>query len=566
MGEKTAGNIILTGFSYTGKTKVGQRVAWKLGWNFVDIDEEIVRSYGKSISEIFARDGEERFRELESKVLERVCQGSNTVIATGGGAVLSAANREMMMDSGVVICLEAKPATVYKRLLKDAEDPTNQEARPLLAGPEPLKRIEWLKEFRQLYYDALADWTVHTDNLTVEETADQVILGWRYGRRGRPALPALPDVRESDAPYCEQKGAACVVTTATESYPVFVGWGFLEELGRRMRNAGLSGTARIVSDEGVFPLYGARVTKILEDAGFAVNSMVVPQGERSKSFDTAVKIYDWLVDCRAERGDSIVALGGGVVGDLAGFVAATFARGLPLVQVPTSLIGMVDSSIGGKVAVNHPQGKNLIGAFYQPRLVVADTQVLTTLPGRELVSGWAEVIKHALIRDPALLELLEERTEELHVLERAVTSDVVARSAAIKAKIVSEDEKEQGIRIILNYGHTIAHGLEAATNYERFLHGEAVAIGMMGAAMISREVGLLPQEVVDRQEALLRKFGLPTTFSGVDIGRILQAMELDKKVKGKKVRWVLLRAIGQPVVRDDVPREVVMSAIKNLFR
>jgi 3-dehydroquinate synthase len=563
VGEKAAGNIILTGFSYTGKTKVGQKVAWKLGWKFIDIDEEIVRSYGKAIAEIFAQDGEERFRELESKVLERVCQGSNSVIATGGGAVISAANRDMMMESGVVICLEAKPATVYRRLLKDAEDPANQEARPLLAGPEPLRRIEWLKGFRQPYY-ALADWTVHTDNLTVEEVADQVILGWRYGRRGRAALPALPDARESDAPYCEQKGAACVVTTATESYPVFVGWGFLEELGRRMRNAGLWGSARIVSDEGVFPLYGARVTKILEDAGFAVDSLVVPQGERSKSFETAVRIYDWLVDCRAERGDNIVALGGGVVGDLAGFVAATFARGLPLVQVPTSLIGMVDSSIGGKVAVNHPQGKNLIGAFYQPRLVIADTQALTTLPGRELVSGWAEVIKHAMIRDPRLLELLEQRAEGLLTQERMAISDVVARSAAIKAKIVSEDEKEQGIRIILNYGHTIAHGLETATNYERFIHGEAVAIGMMGAAMISREVGLLFQEVVDRQKALLERFGLPTTFSGVDIGRILQAMELDKKVKGKKIRWVLLSGIGQPVVRDDISREVATSVIRKL--
>ena len=565
MGEKAAGNIILTGFSYTGKTKVGRRVAWKLGWEFIDIDEEIVHSYGKPIAEIFAQDGEERFRELESKVLERVCRGSNTVISTGGGAVMSAANRDMMMASGVVICLEAKPVAIYSRLLKDAADSTNREPRPLLAGPEPLRRIEWLKGFRQPYY-VLADWTVHTDNLTVEEVADQVILGMRYARRGRAAVPALPDARESDAPYCEQKGAACVVTTATQSYPVFVGWGFLEELGRRMRNAGLWGTAHIVSDDGVFPLYGAGVTRILEDAGFAVDSLVVPQGERSKSFETAVKIYDWLVDCRAERGDSIVALGGGVVGDLAGFVAATFARGLPLVQVPTSLIGMVDSSIGGKVAVNHPRAKNLIGAFYQPRLVVADTQVLTTLPGRELVSGWAEVIKHAMIRDPRLLELLEQRTEELLALERAVTSDAVARSAAIKAKIVSEDEKEQGIRIILNYGHTIAHGLETATNYERFLHGEAVAIGMMGAALISREVKLLSQEVVDSQKALLERFGLPVTCSGVDMDSVLRAMELDKKVRGKRVRWVLLRGIGQPVVRDDIPREVVVNAIRKLLQ
>jgi 3-dehydroquinate synthase len=563
MGEKAARNIILTGFSYTGKTMVGQEVARRLGWKFIDIDEEIVHSYGKAVAEIFAQDGEERFRKLESSVLERVCQGSNLVIATGGGAVMSAANRELMGETGVVICLEAKPATILQRLLRDAEDPLNEEVRPLLAGPEPLKRVEWLKEFRQPYY-ALSDWTVHTDNLTVREVVEEVIHGWRYGGRGRVALPTPPDARESEAPYWEQQGATCVVTTATESYPVFVGWGFLQELGRRMRNAGLWGTAHIVSDEGVFPLYGASVTKIMEDAGFVVDSMVVPQGEGSKSFETAVNIYNWLVDCRAERGDNIVALGGGMVGDLAGFVAATFLRGMPLVQVPTSLISMVDSSIGGKVAVNHPQGKNLIGAFYQPRLVIADTQALTTLPRRELVSGWAEVVKHAMIRDLWLLDLLEQRAEELLALERVVTSDVVARSATIKAKIVSKDEKERGVRIILNYGHTIAHGLEAATNYERFLHGEAVAIGMMGAAIISRDVGLLFQGVVERQQALLKRFGLPTSFSGVDVERLLQATELDKKAKRKMLRWVLLRTIGQTVIRDDIRREIAVDVVKQL--
>ena len=333
-----------------------------------------------------------------------------------------------------------------------------------------------------------------------------------------------------------------------------------------MRNAGLQGRAYIVSDDQVFPLYGDRVKEVLGEAGFTVGSMVVPNGERSKSFEAAVSLYDLLVEHRAERSDCIVALGGGVVGDLAGFVASTFLRGLPLVQVPTSLVGMVDAAIGGKVAVNHPEGKNLIGTFYQPRLVLADIQTLTTLPRRELLSGWAEVIKHAMIRDPRLLELLEERPQELLDLKEDITADVVALSAAIKAKIVSEDEKERGVRIILNYGHTVAHGLEAATGYERFLHGEAVAIGMVGAAMISQHLGLLPQAVVQRQGELLRRFDLPTGCSGVDIGKVLQAMELDKKVRGERVRWVLLTDIGQPVIRDDVPNEVVESVIRELLQ
>lgn len=565
MGERTAGNIILTGFSYTGKTKAGQEVAKKLGWKFFDIDEEIVRLSGKPVSEIFAQDGEDKFRELETRVLERICQGTKLVISTGGGAIMNALNHRLMMDSGVIVCLEAKPSTIYRRMLKDAKDPANKEVRPLLSGHEPLKRIEWLKQFRQPYYTQV-DWTVHTDNLTLEEVADEVLLGWRYGNRGRAEVPFLPDARETEAPYCEQSGAACVVTTATESYPVFMGWGFLEQLGRRMRNAGLWGRAHIISDDGVFPLYGERVVKILEASDFVVDSFVIPRGERSKSFEMAVRIYDWLVTNRAERNDNIVALGGGVVGDLAGFVAATFLRGMPLVQIPTSLIGMVDSSIGGKVGVNHPQGKNLIGAFYQPRLVIADTQALTTLPQRELTSGWAEVIKHAMIRDPNLLEILEKKVGGLLKLEGGTTSDIVARSAAIKAKVVSEDEKERGIRIILNYGHTIAHGLEAATDYERFLHGEAVSIGMMGAAMISRQMGLVFHELVDRQQNLLGRFGLPVTCSEVNIEGLLQAMELDKKVAGRKVRWVLLDAVGHPVIRDNVPQDTAAGVIQKLVR
>jgi len=226
---------------------------------------------------------------------------------------------------------------------------------------------------------------------------------------------------------------------------------------------------------------------------------------------------------------------------------------------------MVDSSIGGKVGVNHSRGKNLIGAFYQPRLVVADTQALATLPYRELTSGWAEVIKHAMIRDANLLETLERKVGGLLKLEGGITSEVVARSAVIKAKIVSEDEKERSIRIILNYGHTIAHALEAATDYERFLHGEAVSIGMMGAAMISRQMGLVFQELVDRQQNLLRRFGLPVTCTDIDMERLLQAVELDKKVAGKKVRWVLLSAVGQPVIRDNVPQETAAGVIQKLI-
>jgi 3-dehydroquinate synthase len=253
-----------------------------------------------------------------------------------------------------------------------------------------------------------------------------------------------------------------------------------------------------------------------------------------------------------------------MVGDLAGFVAATFLRGLPLVQVPTSLIAMADASIGGKVAVNHPRAKNLIGAFYQPSLVIADVSTLTTLPERELVSGWAEVIKHGFILDGELVDFLQAHVSELLSLKAAPAIEAVQRSAMLKAAVVHEDEKERGRRMILNYGHTIAHGLEAATGYELFLHGEAVAIGMMGAAMLSERLGLISHDIVARQAQLLEGFGLPTHCSDVDWNEIVRAMALDKKVRERAIKWVLLEGIGQTTIRDDVPQEYVVGVLKKI--
>jgi 3-dehydroquinate synthase len=260
-----------------------------------------------------------------------------------------------------------------------------------------------------------------------------------------------------------------------------------------------------------------------------------------------------------------------MVGDLAGFVAATFLRGIFWVQVPTSLVAMVDASIGGKVGVNHPQGKNLTGAFYQPKLVLADCQTLATLPQRELISGWAEVIKHGLILDEEFFRFLENNVNGLRELEPEALTRAIGRSAAIKAGVVSQDEKERaGRRTILNYGHTIGHGLEAATQYKRFLHGEAVAIGMMGAAKLSQRLGLLPSTAVNRQQALLQEFGLPTSLPAkrsnfkLSLAEVTGAMELDKKMKEKAIRWVLLQDIGKAVIRTDVPHKDVLAVLQEL--
>jgi shikimate kinase len=275
MDKKTPRNIILIGFSFTGKTRVGQEVARRLGWGFVDSDDEIVALAGKGIPEIFAQDGEERFRELERRVLETLCANESLVIATGGGAIVDPKNRELLAQSGVVICLEAKPQTIYQRLL--AAQKANSVVRPLLAGDDPLKRIESLKMFRQPFY-AMADWSVHTDSLDINEVCDEVIRGWsqvsrRWDQERRHITlfpPPTVAARESDAPYCEPSDAAFTVTTTTESYPVFIGWGLLDELGDRMRHAGLGDFAHIVSDEAVFSHYGARASQSLGRAGFSV--------------------------------------------------------------------------------------------------------------------------------------------------------------------------------------------------------------------------------------------------------------------------------------------------------
>jgi len=525
-------NIILTGFSGTGKSLVAREIAQRLNWDFVDTDAEIIKLAGKPISEIFQQDGESKFRELERQVIEKTCQQKRLVIAIGGGAIINPCNYELLAKSGFIFCLEAKPETIYQRLFQNGTYDSRAEVRPLLAEENPMESIRQLKISRQPYY-ANVDWTIHTDILNISQVAREVIRGWKL----------LCSVRNDI-----DKDVACWVRTATQDYPVFVGCDLLDKLGEKVKEFGSSGRVVIISDETVFSIYGHKVEEVLQKVGLIVNSFVVSSGEENKNIDSAIKIYDFLVENQVERGDILIALGGGMVGDLAGFVAATFLRGISWVQVPTSLVAMVDASIGGKVGINHSLGKNLIGTFYQPSFVLADCRTLVSLPQRELTSGWAEVIKYGLIMDEGFLGFLETNVDKLMKLELATIHQAIVRSAAIKAQIVSEDEKEMGKRIILNYGHTIAHGLEAASQYRRFLHGEAVAIGMMGAAKLSQKLDLLA-----------------VSFSRLNLVSITEAMKLDKKVKSKDIRWVLLQNIGRTTIRSDVPQQDVLSVLQELL-
>ena len=358
---------------------------------------------------------------------------------------------------------------------------------------------------------------------------------------------------------------AAVVTHASGSYRVLVGWDTLDALGQRVQACGIAGPVYMITDDRVISLHGRRAQRSLHRSGIVAHCLIIPAGEQSKSHEMVQPIYQWLVEQRAERRHAIIAMGGGVVGDLAGFVAATYLRGMPFIQVPTSMAAMVDASIGGKVAVNLPQGKNLVGAFYQPQMVLADVSTLSTLGKRELAEGWAEAIKHGLILDGALLDLFEEHAEGLMALERGISTDVIRRSVEIKARVVSEDERETlGRRILLNYGHTIGHALEAVSGYGRYLHGEAVSVGMMGAARISRGLGMVSDEMVRRQERILERFGLPTSAPDVDPEQVLQTMSLDKKTEAGSIRWVLLEDVGKAVVRRDVPQELVEETVRGL--
>ena len=359
----------------------------------------------------------------------------------------------------------------------------------------------------------------------------------------------------------EYSDLAARVRASSGDHPIWVGWGIIEEIGERIKYTFTPPTVYVISDDRVSE-HARMVQVALEAASIPAHIFMIPSGESNKNLETVQHVYKWLADRKAERGHMILAVGGGVVGDLAGFVAATYLRGMPFAQVPTTLLAMMDAAIGGKVAVDLPQGKNLVGAFYQPRFVLSDVKTLGTLPARELASGWAEAIKHGLILDKELLATFEKNIMEIKSLDPEIATQIIRDSVAIKANIVSQDERETlGIRILLNYGHTIGHAIESATQYTQYLHGEAVSIGMMAAASISKSMGLLEASDVERQRTLLSNYGLPINVGALDTADILEAMKSDKKTSRGQINWVLLDGIGNAVTNNRVPDDYVMEAL-----
>ncbi len=350
------------------------------------------------------------------------------------------------------------------------------------------------------------------------------------------------------------------VNLGDRSYPIYVGAGILDSLGQRLRESGLAGKVAVVTNPTVAQLYLDAVHGALDYAGFEVVPILVPDGEEHKSSKSLTTIYDRLIAERCERKSSVLALGGGVIGDLAGFAAATYLRGVPYVQVPTTLLAQVDSSVGGKTGVNHENGKNLIGAFYQPKLVLIDVNVLASLPQRELLAGLAEVIKYGIIEDPQLFGDLEKKLTKIVALDRDLLQRIIVTSCSIKARIVEMDEREENQRAVLNFGHTIGHALEAATDYRQFLHGEAVAVGMVKAAMLSMQLGFCDQQSFERILKIITEAGLPSEIpAGVSLQSVIQAIQLDKKAAEGRIKFVMSEGIGKTRFHWLSPREVLAA-------
>ncbi|MDH7577842.1 MAG: 3-dehydroquinate synthase [Bacillota bacterium] len=351
------------------------------------------------------------------------------------------------------------------------------------------------------------------------------------------------------------------VSLGARSYPILIGSSILSELGSYLVSLNLSPRIFVVTNETVGEIYGERVSDALAKAGFEVLYHELPDGEEYKSLDSASRLYTCALESGLDRQSALVALGGGVIGDLAGFVAATFLRGIPLVQVPTTLLAQVDSSVGGKVAVNHPKGKNMIGCFYQPLLVFTDVATLKTLHLRELRSGLAEVIKYGVIWDEGFFRFLEEHIDQVFAFNQEILSEIIKQSCSIKAKIVEKDERESGLRAILNFGHTIGHALETLAGYRVYRHGEAVSMGMVAAATLAVRKGLMDSEDRDRLVALLERAGLPTRLPCA-AGEIQAVLPRDKKVLHGKLRFVLPLALGHVEIFSELEPDEIRVALE----
>lgn len=503
-------NLVITGMMGTGKSSVAQVVAEQLQRTLVDTDVEIEKRFGKKITAIFKTEGEGAFRKAEAELCEELSRTSNLVISTGGGFLLPVRSLKMM-DPHTVFCLDASAKTIAQRT-------KNRHNRPLLFGVSDESAIQQIMNERCGAYQNIFH-HVSTDSRSVQRISEEII--------GRFALES----------QLKSYATRFVRMPLVSPYPIVVGDSVALDIPKRLAWAGIKvQRVLIVTNEKLKGLYGDFITESCQQSSLACEWLCIPDGEQYKNLETVQTLYKNLLRRNAKRDDVIIALGGGVVGDVAGFVAATYMRGLRLVQIPTTLLAMVDSSIGGKTGVDLDEGKNLVGAFKQPSMVLADTALLKTLPADEFRSGMAEVIKHAIIDDPALFELLSS--------DATLSNDeLVSRALEVKACVVEEDPFEHGRRALLNLGHTFGHAIEKVSEY-KMRHGYAVAVGLLAACELATQLSECEPGLRARVEHVLKRFELPTHVSGMRVDEIVDAMQHDKKGGAKGLRFVVPCDIG----------------------
>ncbi len=544
--------IVLVGLMGSGKTAIGRRLAQRLGLEFVDSDAEIEHAAGLTIPEIFARYGEPYFRDGERRVMMRLLAGGARVIATGGGAFMSEETRARIGETGVSVWLKADLDVLWRRVRK-------RNHRPLLQNGDPETMLKKLMEERDPIY-AQSDITVISREGPHDLVVEDILAGLK-SQLSQPSPPTRGGMDLSGPTRIERVR----IDLGTRAYDILIGDGLIGEAGAHLARLVPGAAAAIVTDENVARHQLAGLEAALAAANIRHRSIVVTPGEGSKSYASFERVCNAILAGKFERGDCVIALGGGVVGDLAGFAAASVRRGMRLIQVPTSLLAQVDSSIGGKTGINSPHGKNLVGAFHQPLLVLADTACLASLPEREFRAGYAEVVKYGLIGDLTFFEWLEASWRGVFA-GGAERIRAIAKSCAAKAAIVAADEYELGERALLNLGHTFGHALERLTCYDgrRLVHGEAVAIGIACAFRFSAQRGLAGEAEAGRVEAHLRAVGLPVHIREIpdwnaDAAAIVEAMMQDKKVKRGVLTFILAHGIGRCFIAKNVDADEVRA-------
>ena len=541
-------SIVLVGLMGVGKSSIGKALAKRLHLPFVDSDAVIEASTGRSIEDIFDTHGEEWFRQREYETIRDLITGGALVLATGGGALSDARTRACVRQYGISIWLRAPLKILAERLKR-----RGFERRPLLRKGNAREILKAMLEKRKPFYKS-ADISVESRSIPKPAVVENIL----------EALEALALEQRSDPLTTRSSNDfdRIHVPLGDRSYDIMIGEGLLARAGKLLRPILKRPKVAVVVDEVVAENHLDTLIGNLKSEQIDANVMTIPPGEASKSFEHLQALLGQLLESKIERGDMLVAFGGGVVGDLAGCAAGLALRGIGFVQIPTTLLAQVDSSVGGKTGINVQQGKNLIGVFHQPRLVLADTSLLKTLPSRHLVAGYAEVVKYALIDDLPFFNWLEARGNDIIAGDPVALRQAVWASCRAKASIVAADERESGIRALLNLGHSFGHALEYAAGYsDRLFHGEAVAIGMSLAFGFSSHLGLCLQKDVERVRAHLENVGLPISLRGLDFpadGKTLvDAMLHDKKNKDGRLTLILTKGIGRCFRAEGVNPEQV---------